>query len=195
MLAECGAGAVAINDLLPPSRDASYRLGMTPKTRRSLTIGALALVVTPILLLAAWPYRAETVEAVVERASNGCSAQVTQVSRWEARTLSPGIEASDVAYPLSVFVLVDCEGEKPFGAELVHPAPGAAVVEGSECGRSPASTLPCRLEAPPIASRAAPHRFVVKVVRRQGDAPTDIKVEVTTRREWRSVFLDALMSV
>ncbi|GEM_PF-2226060 len=150
---------------------------------------ALAVVVAVYFLC---PYR---LEEVVARSDGACEVKVNQRSDWTERRLAPGVDASDVAYPLVVVGWIDCgDGERPLSARL-EPAPGRHGVDAEDCGPGAAPDAVCGFTVPPIATPSASHDLVVRVVRRPGAAPETIRVEIRRVRTWRSVVWDAMMSV
>ncbi len=149
---------------------------------------ALAVVVAVYFL---WSYR---LEEVVARSDGACEVKVSQRSDWTRKQLAPGVDASDVAYPLVVVAWIDCGGERPLSARL-EPAPGRPGVDAEDCGPGAAPDTVCGFTVPPIAAPSASHDLVVRMVRRPGAAPETIRVEIRRVRTWRSVVWDAMMSV
>jgi len=166
--------------------------------RRGCTI-ALLLIGLSTLIFILLPYRAETVVGVVNRNRTGCTIDVTHTSEWQDEKLGPALYASNVEYPLEVFVFVhgcsNLDHGKPYSAELIAAESGEIVAKGLSCGTSADQSYPCRLEAAPIPLRSSSHRYVVCVKRTSDQPAREAELEVTTSRCWRSFVLDAILSV
>jgi hypothetical protein len=167
------------------------------KLKRNWGCISASMFALVVVLFFVWPYRLETVSAVVGANLTGCTIDASQVSDWHERTLLPLVHASDQADPLQVFLFVDaCPGQpagKPFAVELRAPN-GKLLAAGIACGAAGRSEYPCRIEAPPIA-RAGDHHFTVRIIRSHVGIAVDVPIEVKTAYEWRSVVWEGMMSV
>ncbi len=174
----------------------------TTKTARSRLIGGCAITVLAAIGLLAcvlWPYRAEEVEAQTNENKTGCQIRALNYSGWNDRPLAPGIRANHVVLPLKINIFIDgcagTPGKIPYTATLVSAASGHELAQGTACGNAPENDLPCRLEAPPIASLQAERDMIVRVVVRPGQPAREARIRFSVQRKWRSVVIDALMSV
>lgn len=154
-----------------------------------------AMLLVSLLACLLWPYRAQTVVGVVAENHTPCAVKVNQISGWKRLDIGPYVHSEDLAYPLRVVVFPTCGDEPPFSARLSPITPGDGIVESVDCGNTPTPDGHCRLEASPITSRSAAHSYIVRIVRRRGEAPVDFRLDVTTPYAWRSVVIDAILSV
>ncbi|MHA6719232.1 hypothetical protein ACX40Y_07225, partial [Sphingomonas sp. RS6] len=160
----------------------------------------LAAVPTALLAFFLWPYRSETIESNISKNNTGCSISVTSNGGWKNEMYLPGIWASRVAYPLDVRVFVDeCrnlpEG-RPYSVDLVSTASGTIIARGMYCAENSRSEdYPCQLELPPLASLTDQNRYVVRVRTARRHTVVTARIQLYLKREWRSVGIDAMLSV
>jgi len=158
--------------------------------------GVLAIA---LLVLFAWPYRLEEIKGVVSANSTACTISANSYGGWREEQLVAGVHASRVAYPLKIYVFVDeCSGApqgRPYSAQLISLNSGKTVARGLACGDHRERDLPCRMEMPSLATLDRQDRYAVRVVRVEGAKAGIAKLDLTIRREWRSVAFAAVMSV
>jgi hypothetical protein len=162
-------------------------------SRGSKTTGTwLALLLLALLL---WPYRLESVESAVLLNTTGCTIRTTSNSGWREDAWT-----SRVAYPLKVLVFVEsCAGVaegRPHSAAVAAGRSGELIASNFSCaGARYAKGLPCRLELPRIDTLTGQDRFRVSVSKVIGQTTGTAELRLFIKRQWRSVALDALMSV
>jgi len=145
-----------------------------------------------------WPYRSERIEAVVSDNRTGCAVDVLNYSGWTNEVIVPGIWASRVNYPLDLIAVVEaCPGlpdRQPHAAELRSTLSGKTMALGQSCADH-SDDAPCSLELPALGTLEGQDRYDLFIVRRAGAKPRTARVQVTVKREWRSIAWDALLSV
>lgn len=161
--------------------------------------GVVAILVALGLLAPfCWPYRLDTIAAVVAKNDTGCKIDVINNSGWKSRSIFGGIDVEEVAYPLQANVFLEgcprVPNGRPYAAELISVATGKVISRGLACANAPEETYPCRLEMPPVIAPEEEGRYIVRI-RRSSDAPSrDAGLGLRTAREWRSVLLDTIGS-
>ena len=180
----------------------NHQPGIAKTAARPRLTGGVAIILFAaigMLALFLWPYRAEDIEVQIIRNATGCQVRGLNYSGWNDRTLAPGIRASDVVFPLKMNIFIEgCAGTPggiPYAATLVSAASGLDLAQGSACGNTSQNDLPCRLEAPPIVSLQTERDLIVRVVVKPGEPPREARLRLSAQRRWRSVVIDALMSV
>lgn len=160
---------------------------------------AAGLIAAAALLFFTWPYRLQTVVGLVSHNDTGCTIAVNQISDWQEGVIAPGLSTTSLKFPLTVWVFADACGGlpagRPYAADLIAVDTGKVIATSKSCAIRVESDFPCRLEAPPIAAGAPLPRYILRVVRKQGEAARRAEIDVTTPRQWRSGVLDAIMSV
>ncbi|MES2045521.1 MAG: hypothetical protein V4475_16740 [Pseudomonadota bacterium] len=166
--------------------------------KRGCAIVAI-LAVLGLLALFCWPYRLDTIESSVSRNQTGCHIDTTSHGGWKSRSIGPGIEAEEVAYPLEIYVFVTAcpavPNGRPYAAELVSVTSGKVVAHGLACANAPEEDLPCRLQMPPVASLAGADRYVVRVLGAHGAPVRRADLRLYVSHAWRSVVLDRVGGV
>lgn len=163
-------------------------------------IFSLVAVPTALLAFFFWPYRAETIESNISANKTNCSISMTSNGGWKDEMYLPGIGASRVAYPLAIRVFIDeCRGMpegRPYSVDLVSLPSGKVVAQGMYCaGNNHSEDHPCQLELPPLASLTDKDRYLVRVRKAAGEKVGTANLQLSLEREWRSVVIDAMMSV
>jgi hypothetical protein len=150
-----------------------------------------------ILLLAflLWPYRSEKIDSVVSANETGCAIYTASNGGWREEA-----GASRIAYPLDIRVFVEsCAGVpqgRPYAATLVSARSGKVIASGLSCsGNRLAEGYPCRLEMPPLNTLSGQDHFRIRVVVAKGEKVRSAELHLFLKREWRSVVIDAIMSV
>ena len=123
----------------PPARSEGNGAPSRSGCRRSC-VAAILLIGLPALIFLLLPYRSETVVGIVYRNRTGCTIDVTQISGWRDEKLGPALYASNVAYPLEVFVFVHRSSQliegRPYSAELIAAESGEVIAREYSCGAS-----------------------------------------------------------
>ena len=160
-------------------------------------LAAVAMALVGVLL---WPYRSESIESAVSANQTGCAISSTSNGGWREDVAAPAIGTSRVAYPLSIIVFVNsCRGVpdgKPYSADLLSASSGKVIAQGVSCaGAIAAKAYPCRLELPPLASLERQDTYLVRVAKADGERVRTAKVRLYRQTRWRSLAVDAMMSV
>jgi hypothetical protein len=142
-----------------------------------------------------WHYRLETIESIVSENQTGCEISTTSNGGWRN-----GVLSAQVAYPLDVRIFVDsCDGApkgRPDATALVSVPSGKVIASGLSCaGSTHVEGYPCRLEIPALYTLSGQDHYRVQVVTTKGEKVRTAELRLLIRHEWRSVVLDALMSV
>lgn len=166
--------------------------------KRGCAVVATIAALGPLALFC-WPYRLDTVESSVSRNQTGCHVDTTSNGGWKSRSIVPGIEADEVAYPLEVYVFITaCPAVphgRPYAAELISATSGKVIARGLACANAPEEDLPCRLEIPPVASLEGSDRYTVRLLRMPGETIRRADLRLYVSHSWRSVVLDTIGSV
>ena len=161
---------------------------------------AALIALLPVFYVFGAFYRLEEVSGSITYAPSGCEVSVNQAGNWKSEMLIFGLPAENLEYPLKVMIFVErCPGVpngEPYTLQLMQRPSGQQIATGLDCGDVPQSSHGlCRVEVPPIPTRAESHQFVLKIVGRKGDPPEEVPVSVVLTRQWRSIAWSALMSV
>lgn len=161
---------------------------------------AALIVLLPVFYIFGAFYRLEEVSRTITHAPSGCEIGVNQAGDWKSEMTAFGLPAENLEYPLKVMIFVEhCPGVpngEPYALQLMRRPSGQPIAAGLDCGNLLQSSQGlCRIEVPPIPTRADPHQFVLKIVRTKGERPEEVHVRVILTRQWRSIAWDGMMSV